>query len=225
MKIPADTTDTAVIYCRISALDSQSDVTESLDNQARTLTAAAHAAGYVNVIEVVERHTGSKKQPGLEDALTMLDGGQAVALFATKIDRLSRSGALDVIRIADRAERKGWRLVVLDVGMDTSTMVGRLVLTILAGVAEMESRRRSERMREFHAGRRAIGAVAGATYGARTTASSSTCSLIAQLRSAGHTWQSITDELNRTAADGRKWYPTSAKRAHHSAQRLAAHAA
>jgi DNA invertase Pin-like site-specific DNA recombinase len=202
----------AIVYCRVSAADSQSESDASLEQQERTLRAAAEAAGYTEITVIAERHTAAKSQPELEAALLLLAAGEAAALFAAKIDRLSRKGAADVLRIADRAEAQGWRLVVADVALDTGTTVGRLVLTILAGVAEMESRRRSERMKEYHAARRARGEVAGATFGPKTAASESTVALILLRRDAGVSWKAITDELNGRNADGRRWHPTAVRR-------------
>lgn len=212
---PAATT-TAIAYCRVSALESQAESDASLEQQERTLTAAALAAGYADVLVIRERHTGSKRQPELEHALTLLADGHAAALYAAKIDRLSRKGAADVLRIADRAEREGWRLVVADVSLDTGTTVGRLVLTILAGVAEMESRRRSERMSEYHAARRARGEQSGRDYGRSTTASETTIRSILDGRAAGQSWQAITDALNASGADGRRWHPTAVRRVYGS---------
>lgn len=206
--------DLAIVYCRVSALESQAatDESASLETQERTLTAAALAAGYGQVRVVIERHSASKRQPALEAALADLATGQAAALYAAKIDRLSRKGAVDVLRIADLAERQGWRLVISDVSLDTGTTVGRLVLTILAGVAEMESRRRSERMAEYHAGRRARGEHSGRDYGRRTTATDATITEISTRRAAGQSWRAITDALNASGADGRRWHPTAVRR-------------
>lgn len=203
----------AIVYCRVSALESQAESDASLEQQERELSAAATAAGYSELVIVRERHTAGKgRQPELDAALEQLSSGQAAALFAHKIDRLSRKGAGDVLRIADAAERQGWRLIVLDVALDTGTTVGRLVLTLLAGIAEMESRRRSERMRSYHAARRARGEVPGRTYGMATTASAEVVRLILEQRAAGVSWQRIADELNGRNADGRRWHPTAVRR-------------
>jgi DNA invertase Pin-like site-specific DNA recombinase len=202
-------TTTAVIYCRVSALDSQSDSDVSLEQQERTLTAMAEAAGY-DVVVVRERHTASKAQPELEATLAALDAGTYAAVYAAKIDRLSRKGAADVLRIADRAERHGWRLVVADVAMDTATTVGRLVLTILAGVAEMESRRRSERMAEYHAGRRARGQVAGVHYGMRNAADADTVERVLALWLAGESYAGAARILAEET--GRAWHATQVRR-------------
>jgi DNA invertase Pin-like site-specific DNA recombinase len=59
--------------------------------------------------------------------------------------------------LAERADREGWRLVVLDVQLDTASPTGRLVLTMMAGVAEFERRRIGERTRDALAVRKAQG--------------------------------------------------------------------
>lgn len=205
------TSTTAVVYCRVSALDSQSESEVSLEQQERTLTALAEAAGF-DVVVVRERHTASKSQPELETALAGLDEGTYAALYAAKIDRLSRKGAADVIRIADRAERHGWRLVVSDVALDTGTPAGRLVLTVLAGIAEFESRRRSERMAEYHAGRRARGEIAGLHYGRRNTTSADTAERILAAWLAGRTYSDIARELAAEQVDSRRWHAQTVRR-------------
>jgi DNA invertase Pin-like site-specific DNA recombinase len=203
---------TALIYCRVSALESQNPSTLSLEAQETTLRAAATAAGCSDVRVIIERHTGSKRQPELEAALELLNSGQATALFAAKIDRLSRGGARDVLRIADNAAAAGWRLVVLDMGMDTGTLAGRLTLTILAGVAEMEAGRRTERMCEYHAARRTRGQQAGKDYGRKRIATPSTVTRVRAARAAGHTYAAIAAELAAEGAEGRTWSHNTVRR-------------
>ena len=70
---------TAVLYCRVSATDAQSDSTTSLESQERTLRAAALAHGYTDVHVVIERHTAATRLPELALALDALDAlGDAV---------------------------------------------------------------------------------------------------------------------------------------------------
>lgn len=204
-------TNTAVVYARVSALDSQSESDISLEQQERTLTAMAEAAGY-SVVVVRERHTASKTQPQLEVALDGLDAGTYAALYAAKIDRLSRKGAVDVLQMADRAEDFGWRLVVADVALDTGTPAGRLVLTVLAAIAEFESRRRSERMVEYHAGRRARGEIPGIHYGRRRITRPDTTERILAARRLGRTYSEIARELNSERVEGRHWHPQTVRR-------------
>lgn len=208
----------AVIYCRVSALASQSESEISLEQQERTLTAAAEAAGFTELTVVRERHTASRTQPELERVLADLDAGTYGGLFAAKIDRLSRKGAGDVLRIADRAERHGWRLVVADVALDTGTTVGRLILTVLAGVSEMESRRRSERMAEYHAGRRARGELAGIHYGRRNQTAAADPDLAETMLAAWVAGESLAAIARRSTQEtGRRWDATQVRRVVHAA--------
>lgn len=202
----------AIAYCRVSALDSQSDSDVSLQQQERTLRAMAEAAGYSDVRVVIERHTASRTQPALEMALADLADGTAAALYVTKVDRLSRKGAADVLRVADLADRQGWRLVLLDIAADTATPSGRLVLTVLSGIAEFESRRRSERMAEYHAGRRARGEAAGRTYGRRNVTAAATARRIAAAHAAGQSYAAIARTLDAEQADGRRWHAQTVRR-------------
>ena len=218
-RLPSVRSAAAVLYCRVSAVESQSDSDVSLDAQERQLRAAAAAHGITEMRVVSERHTGSKRLPELSTAIEDLNAGRASVLLVSKIDRLSRSGAADVLRIADLAAKHGWRLIVLDMNLDTGTVVGRLVLTILAGVAEMESGRRSERMREYHAQKRVNGSVCGVTYGLRTTATADEMAVIAAGRASGISWKTLADRLTASSTTGRTWYPTTVRHTYASMTR------
>jgi len=87
------------------------------------------------------------RRPGLQDALSAIRGGEAGALICAKVDRLGRSAA-EVLTLGEAAQREGWRLMVLDAGLDTSTPAGEMVLTALAMAARFEHRRISERQTE-----------------------------------------------------------------------------
>lgn len=68
-------------------------------------------------------------------------------LTITKLDRLARS-VRDLMTIVDRLAGKGVTLRILAMNMDTSTATGKLMLTILGGVAEFERSLMLERQRE-----------------------------------------------------------------------------
>lgn len=55
----------------------------------------------------------------------------------TKLDRLARS-VVDLAGIVQKLEAKNVDLVVLDQGIDTTTMYGRLQFNILAAIGEFE---------------------------------------------------------------------------------------
>ena len=68
-------------------------------------------------------------------------------LLVAKLDRLGRN-ALDVLRIADAARAQGWRLVLLDLGLDTASPVGAFALASLAAVAQLERDLIAQRTRD-----------------------------------------------------------------------------
>jgi DNA invertase Pin-like site-specific DNA recombinase len=81
-------------------------------------------------------------------------------LVVTKLDRLARSVA-DLMRIIQALERKGAGLRVLNLGMDTSTPTGKLMLTVLGGIAQFEREMMLERQREGVAKAKAAGKYKG----------------------------------------------------------------
>ena len=86
------------------------------------------------------------KRPGLTRALEIIRTGDAEGLVVLKLDRLSRS-TRDVLNLVDETKRDGWRLVSVSEQLDTATAAGRLVVTILSALAEMEAEQVSERTR------------------------------------------------------------------------------
>ena len=97
-------------------------------------------------------------RPQLEAALDFVRQGDV--LVVTKLDRLARSVA-DLMRIIQDLERKGTGLRVLDLGMDTSTPTGKLMLTVLGGIAQFEREMMLERQREGVAKAKAAGKYRG----------------------------------------------------------------
>jgi DNA invertase Pin-like site-specific DNA recombinase len=67
--------------------------------------------------------------------------------IVTKIDRLARSVA-DLCAIVKRIESKGATLRILAINLDTATPTGKLMLNVLASVAQFEREVMLERQRE-----------------------------------------------------------------------------
>ena len=136
-----------------------------LDAQRESLGRWAAAEGVA--LEVHEDAGRSRKAgamahrgPGIAMALADVRRGAVAGLVAAKVDRLG-SGS-DVVALAEEAQRDGWRLVVLDIGLDTASPTGMLVLTVLAGVAAFERERIGARNREWKQQARARGTHRGA---------------------------------------------------------------
>lgn len=198
----------ALIYIRVSSLR-QAEEGQSLDAQERTLTAQAEADGYQVEVIREEGRSGKtiKNRPQLVEALNKLNKGEASALYVTKIDRLARSLS-NLLTILSQADRKGWRLKILELDLDTNTPQGRLVLTMLGAVAEFERSLISGRQKEVHAQRRSTGEVWGVTKGCKPKISASTQRKVVDLHQAGHSLRSIAATLtseNIPTTNGGTW--------------------
>jgi DNA invertase Pin-like site-specific DNA recombinase len=64
----------------------------------------------------------------------------------TKLDRLARSVA-HLVQITNALEAKGVALKILDMGIDTSSPIGRLFLNIIGSIAQFERENMLERQR------------------------------------------------------------------------------
>lgn len=198
-------------YCRVSTED-QALHGASLPAQADALTAEAERRGW-DLEFVTDEGLSAKNlnRPGLLSALERLDAGEAHMLAAVRLDRVSRS-VHDFSGLLDRAARKGWAIVFLDVSVDTSTPSGEFVATTLAASAQFERKLIGQRTREGLARRRAEGVVLGRPRAMPTE----TVQLIVQLRAEGLSLSKIADTLNDrqvpTAHGGKQWYVNTIKR-------------
>jgi len=91
---------------------------------------------------VQEVITGVAEDKKLNQLVEELEEGST--LVATRVDRLGRS-ALQVLQLAKRLKEKKIHLVVLDLGIDTRTLAGELVLTVMASISEWERKNNKEK--------------------------------------------------------------------------------
>ncbi|HEX7308740.1 recombinase family protein [Lentzea sp.] len=153
--VPADSAK-VLAYLRVSTSE-QADSGAGLDAQRAAITAEAERQGWaVEFVEDAGYSAKSLDRPALTEALERLDRGEAGALVAAKLDRVSRSVA-DFASLLDRSRKFGWRLVLLDTGVDTSTASGELVSNMLASAAQYERRLISQRTKDGLAAKRAMG--------------------------------------------------------------------
>jgi DNA invertase Pin-like site-specific DNA recombinase len=133
-------------YARVSTIEQHTD-----GQEARLLADGAERV-------FTDKVTGTKaSRPEWDKLFAQLRAGDT--LVVTKLDRLGRSliNLIDVVHIL--GERKV-ELVILDMGIDTSTNHGKLIFHIMAALAEWEARIISERTveglaaaRERHGGK------------------------------------------------------------------------
>jgi DNA invertase Pin-like site-specific DNA recombinase len=152
-------------------------------------------------------------RPALTDALGRLKRKEVDALIVTRIDRLARS-TTDFLDIVDRANKEGWRLIMLDLNLDTSTYQGRFVVTVMSALAEMERGIIAARQKDVHKDRRDRGIVWGVDMGPKNKTPAEVKKRILSERNSGRAYGKIAEGLNRDeipTQNGRKWYASTVK--------------
>jgi len=135
-------------YARTSTIEQEA----GLEAQLRDLKAAGCERTYQEQVSSVA------ERPELDKVLTIARDGDVVVV--TKLDRLARN-VQDMWAIIKRIEAQGAAIKILNLNLDTSTETGKLMLTIMGGVAQFERGMMLERQREGIAKARADGKYKG----------------------------------------------------------------
>ena len=122
-------------YARTSTIDQDA----GLAAQERDL----RAVGIERIFS--EQISSIARRDQLEAALGFIREGDT--LVVTRLDRLARS-IRDLCLIVDRLKGRGADLRILNMGIDTSSPQGKLMLTVFGGFAEFEREIMLERQRE-----------------------------------------------------------------------------
>lgn len=153
------TTAGAIVgYARTSTFDQVA----GLEAQIAELNAAGCSKVYSEQISSIDAD-----RPQLKAALDFLREGDTFVV--TRPDRLAR-GTTDLLGIVDGLHQRGVRVRLLSMDLDTGTATGRLVLTVLAGIATFERSLMLERQRAGIAKAKAEGKYKGRAPTARAKA-------------------------------------------------------
>ena len=137
-------------YVRVSSID------QKIDRQ----LLAYDKADFI----YIDKMSGIKRdRPELERMLNDLQAGDTVVVKS--IDRLSRS-TKDLLEIVEQIRTAQANLNILDLNIDTSTAMGKCVLTILGAIAELDRKTIKERTAEGIAIAKAAGKYRGRKKGA-----------------------------------------------------------
>src|ERR1700684_2002591 len=125
-------------YVRVST-DEQTNSGAGLEAQRLAIIAECERRGWllVEVIEDAGFSAKDMKRPGVQEALRALKAGEASALVVSKLDRLSRS-MIDFTGVMEKAQKQGWALIALDLGVDMTTPAGEAMANMLATFAQFE---------------------------------------------------------------------------------------
>ena len=137
-------------YARTSTLDQKAGLETQIDDLQK--------AGCERIFEEQVSSVDVTARDQLAAALDFARDGDI--LVVTRLDRLARSVA-HLMQILDDLKAKGANLRILGLGIDTGNSTGKLILTLLGGIAEFERDIMLERQREGIAKAKAAGKYKG----------------------------------------------------------------
>ena len=185
----------AALYHRVSTTDQDPTL-------ARTeLRAAANRLSADIVMDIEETGSGANNdRPGLLQILNAARAGRIDAVIVWKLDRFGRS-ALDLLANIRALEDAGVRFIAITQGIDIkpgADPMSRLLLTMLAAVAEFERELIRERTRLGIARARRNGQTLGRP---RKDISPDR---VRALRTEGLTWAAVADQLGVSVETARR---------------------
>lgn len=210
-----------VAYRRVSTRE-QADSGLGLAAQRERLQTEAEHRGWGDVRwvtdEAVSGSIDAADRPELGPVLAALGDGDV--LVVAKLDRLSRS-VVDLAGLLKRSQAEGWGLVCLDPEINTTTPNGRLVVHVLAAVAEWEREMIGQRVREGLAqtdkriGRPPGLPPVGAAARGPEPVPPRVAAMVVDLRGAGRSPAKIAERLNEyglPSLRGGRWHRESVRR-------------
>lgn len=211
-------------YCRVSS-EGQRDNT-SLPEQQRRIKAYCEAFDHELIEMFVEVGSGkdTEHRPQFQAAMGMV-ATIADGIVSLKLDRIARSCRDVLVLVEDVLQPQNKALVLLDLNVDTSTPTGKMILTMMAAVAELERSTINERCQ---GGRKAKADQGGYAYGSPAfgvtakdgelkpvESEQQAIQVIRRHRRSGKSFQKIADYLNaqgiRTKR-GKEWQATQVMR-------------
>jgi DNA invertase Pin-like site-specific DNA recombinase len=197
-----------VPYRRVSTRE-QADKGAGLDAQrtACTFGLGMKEATALNW-DCVDRGKSGKnlKRDGLDAALKHIRAGEAGGLIVSKLDRLSRS-LLDFAWLMATAEKEGWNIILLDLGVDLRNPAGKAMAQMLAIFAEFERNVISQRTKDGLAEKR----VQGVRLGRPVAVEQQLLDSIVAMYLSEQNYSAVARWLNEaqvpTVQGGKRWYP------------------
>ena len=184
-------------YVRVSSMDQKID---------RQLLAYDKADSiYIDKMSGVRRD-----RPELVRMLNDLQAGDTVVVKS--IDRLSRS-TKDLLEIVEQIRTAQANLHILDLKIDTSTAMGKCVLTILGAIAELDRKTIKERTAEGIAIAKAAGKYRGRKKGAISLRDMEAIKRFKIFYNSGLTKSAIAREFNVSRTTIYKWIEELKRRA------------
>ncbi|MEH7114288.1 recombinase family protein [Neobacillus niacini] len=136
------------IYCRVST-EEQASEGYSISAQLQTLRQYAALYGWQISGEFVDEGISGKDikgRPAMQRLIADVEKGNFQAILVWKISRLSRN-MLDTLVLLDKFEEYDVKFISYSENFDTSSPIGKLVVQLMASIAEMERNTLSENVK------------------------------------------------------------------------------
>jgi DNA invertase Pin-like site-specific DNA recombinase len=187
----------AAIYHRVSTVDQNPTLARD------ELHAAAARLGADVVMSIEEKGSGARNdRPGLQRILDAARRGKVDAVLCWKLDRFGRS-VLDVLSNVRELEAAGVRFIVTTQGLDVrpgGDAMSRLILSVLASVAEFERDLIRERTRLGLRKARAD----GKRIGRPAVLAPPAVAQVKRLRASGQSWAQVACAVGCTPSTARR---------------------
>lgn len=179
----------AALYCRVSTTD------QSCARQERDLAAFADRAGYEVIGIFKESGSGTKlDRAERKKVMALAQRREIDAVLVTELSRWGRS-TLDLLQTLKELETRRVSVIAVNgLNFDLSTPHGRMIATIIAGIAEFERELIQERIRSGIAAAKARGKRLGRQPGQRPKSDRLAPKVLA-LVAAGRSYRLISREL------------------------------
>lgn len=198
-------------YRRVST-DEQGEDGAGMEAQSAAIDAEITRRGWTlsRMCQDVASGKSRARRPGLAEALAEIHDGRAGTLMVAKLDRLSRS-LIDFAQIMADAQRQGWNIVALDLGVDLSTPAGEFLASVMASAAQWERRIIGQRTADALRARKAAGVVLGRPR----TVTDHVADYIRTRRAEGDSYDRIARTLNAedipTGQGGAAWHASTVR--------------
>ena len=185
----------AAIYCRVSTAD------QSCARQEQDLTAFAARAGYEVVGVYKETGSGAKvDRVERRRVMALAQRREIEAVLVTELSRWGRS-TVDLLHTLEDLQAQRVSVIALNgQAFDLSTPHGRMIATVIAGIAQFERELIQERIRSGMAAAKARGKKLGRQPGQRPKSDRLAAQVIAMVEEENISKNTITDIMKRHRA-------------------------
>jgi site-specific DNA recombinase len=136
--------DQYVRVSRVGGREGESFISTDLQREQGAAWATSRGIEIPEVHEDLDQSGGKLERPGLDALLARIKAGETDGVIVSKLDRLSRLGVGDALRLVEEITGAGGSIAALDLGIDPTTPFGEFGMTIMLALARMERRRMSE---------------------------------------------------------------------------------